>query len=123
LLVEVNDPLDLRKQERKQPMLLLGEYVRVEITGEELQDVYRIPRSALHNDSEVWIMDDDNNLEIRPVQTTWRDEESVIVRHGFTPGEQLVISDLAAPVAGMKIRADTSSAAGPDSRQMPEDTR
>jgi RND family efflux transporter MFP subunit len=106
LLIEVDDPLDLRIKKKKRPMLLLGEYVRVLIEGEELHDVYRIPRSALHNDSEVWIVDEESRLAIRPVETIWRDEDSVLLQDGFKQGERLVVSGLAAPVAGMAVRIE-----------------
>jgi RND family efflux transporter MFP subunit len=106
LLIEVKDPLDLQAKGEKRPMLLIGEYVRVLIEGEQLHDVYNIPRSALHNDSEVWIADEENRLAIRPVKTIWRDEESVILQDGFKPGERLIVSGLAAPVAGMPLRIE-----------------
>lgn len=104
LLIEVKDPLGLKSQEKKQPMLLIGEYVRVQIEGEELKNVYRIPRPALRNDTEVWIVDEENKLAIRSVKTIWRDEGSVVLQDGFRSGETLVVSDLAAPVAGMPVR-------------------
>jgi RND family efflux transporter MFP subunit len=106
LLIEVKDPLDLQAKGEKRPMLLIGEYVRVLIEGEQLRDVYNIPRSALHNDSEVWLADEENRLAIRPVKTIWRDEESVILQDGFKPGERLIVSGLAAPVAGMPLRIE-----------------
>jgi hypothetical protein len=87
-------------------MLLIGEYVRVLIEGEHLQDIYRIPRPALRNDREVWIVDEESRLAIRPVKTIWRDEDSVVVQDGFKPGERLIVSDLAAPVAGMAVRSE-----------------
>lgn len=108
LLIEVKDPLELQAKKQKQPMLLLGEYVRVSITGEELHNVFRIPRSALHNDREIWIVNEANKLEIRPVKTIWRDEDTVVVRDGFKGGEILVISNIAAPVAGMDLRVDSA---------------
>jgi hypothetical protein len=104
LLIEVKDPLGLKSQEKKQPMLLIGEYVRVQIEGEELKNVYRIPRPALRNDTEVWIVDEENKLAIRSVKTIWRDEGSVVLQDDFRSGETLVVSDLAAPVAGMPVR-------------------
>jgi len=106
LLIEVNDPLDLKAKNEKQPMLLIGEYVRVSIEGEELQNVFQVPRSALHNDSEVWIFNEEGKLSIRPVKTIWRDRGSVVVSDGFKSGENLVISDIAAPVAGMDLRIE-----------------
>ncbi len=106
LLIEVKDPLELQAKEQKQPMLLLGEYVRVSITGEELHNVFRIPRSALHNDREVWIFNKENKLEVRPVKTIWRDEDTVVVRNGFKEGEVLVTSNIAGPVPGMDLRVE-----------------
>lgn len=106
LLVAVDDPLDLQPKGSRRPVLLIGEYVRVLIEGEHLRGIYRIPRAALHSDSEVWIVDGENRLAIRPVKTVWRDEESVVVENGFKPGEQLVITGLAAPVAGMPLRVE-----------------
>jgi RND family efflux transporter MFP subunit len=108
LLIEVDDPLDLQVKGKKRPMLLIGEYVRVSIAGAELSNVYRIPRPALRNDSEVWLVDDENRLAIRTVKTIWRDEDSVVVQDGIRPGERLVVSDLAAPVAGMAVRTEKS---------------
>ena len=104
LLVEIKDPLDLKKKDEKQPMLLIGEYVRVSIEGEELQNVFRIPRTALHNDREVWIVNEEGKLSIRTVKTIWRDQDTVVIRNGVNSGDILVISDIAAPVAGMDLR-------------------
>jgi len=106
LLIEVKDPLGLQKKGGSKPVLLIGEYVRVEMEGEELRDVFVIPRSALRGDSDVWIIDADSKLEIRKVKTLWRDENSVVFKDGFNPGELLVTSDLAAPVEGMTLRIE-----------------
>jgi RND family efflux transporter MFP subunit len=121
LLIEVNDPLDLQVKDEKRPMLLIGEYVRVLIEGEELSDVYRIPRSAIRNDREVWIVNEENKLTIRPVETIWRDEDSVVVQDGLKSGELLVVSDIAGPVAGMPLRIEQPDAARQESgEQMQE---
>ena len=106
LLIEVADPLDLQAKGEKQPMLLIGEFVRVSIEGEELHNVYRVPRSALRNDREVWIVDGESKLAIRPVKTIWRDQDTVVFQDGFKSGEALVISDIPAPVAGMDLRVE-----------------
>ena len=116
LLIELRDPLGLRVKGEKPPMLLIGEYVRVAIEGEELHNVFRVPRSALRNDKEVWIVDEEKKLAIRPVKTIWRDEQSVVIQDGFKSGELLVISDIAAPVAGMDIRIDQAE----NNEQSPE---
>jgi len=110
ILIEVNDPLGLKTPDQQAPPLLIGEYVRVEIEGRELENVYRIPRSALRDNERIWIADGDSRLEIRTVETLWRDRDTVLVRDGLSAGERLVISDLAAPVDGMPLEVEAPPA-------------
>jgi RND family efflux transporter MFP subunit len=114
LLVEVKDPLDLLAENDPRPPMLIDEYVRVLIEGAPLPDVYRIPRFALHNDNQVWILDGDEKLAIHPVETIWRDEEYVFVRNGINPGDLLIISALATPVEGMQLRREQAETAAPE---------
>ena len=46
LLVEVDDPLNLKNKEAQLP-LLLGSYVTVEISGKSMDNVAELPRSAV----------------------------------------------------------------------------
>ena len=104
ILVEVKDPLGLKTKEKYQLPLLIGEYVRIEIEGRKLQNVYRIPRSALRDGSNIWMATDDGRLEIRSVKTLWRDAQTVLLGEGLEPNSRLIVSDLAAPVNGMPVQ-------------------
>ena len=104
ILVEVEDPLNLKKGEHSQPALLIGEYVRIEIEGRTLQNVYRIPRTALRDNSRIWVANRDGKLDIRPVETLWRDAQTVLLRVGLAPDDQLIVSDLPAPINGMPVQ-------------------
>jgi RND family efflux transporter MFP subunit len=106
ILVEVQDPLNLEKGEKSQPALLIGEYVRIEIEGRILQNVYRIPRIALRDNSNIWVVNPDSKLDIRPVETLWRDARTVLLREGLKPDDQLIVSDLPAPINGMPVQVD-----------------
>lgn len=103
VLVEVKHPLGLNSGKKNQPPLLIGEYVKIEIDGQQLQDVYRIPRSALRDNSNIWVASDDGKMEIRKIETLWRDAQTVLFREGIRPGERLIVSDLPAPVNGMPV--------------------
>ncbi len=106
VLVEVADPL--RRQAGKEgPPLLIGEYVKVRIEGRVLKDVFVIPRTALRDGEAIWLAGDDDTLQIRRVQTLWRDADTVVVKDGLKDGDALVVTDLPAPVAGMKIRLES----------------
>ena len=104
LLVSVPDPLGLSAGDHEFQPLVVGEYVRVEIVGEELQNVFKIPRTALRNDKEIWVATKEGRLSIRPVKILWREESHVLIRDGFQPEESLIVSDLPVPVDGMMIR-------------------
>jgi len=111
VLVAVPDPLDRRRPAEDRLPLLIGDYVRVEIQGHMIESVYRIPRSALRDNTRVWVMTDQSRLSVRPVEIAWRDAETVLVRSGLKPGERLIVSDLPAPVDGMAVRIKGDGAA------------
>lgn len=123
LLLEVKDPLGLQAQDTRRPPLLIGEYVRVLIEGAPLSDVYRIPRFALHNDNQIWVLDKEEKLAIRPVETLWRDEEFVFVRDGVRSDNLLIISALAAPVDGMQLRTEETAVEKPENTATPVESK
>ncbi len=109
VLVSVKDPLGL-KGGGEAPPLLIGAYVRVEIAGRELRDVFAIPRSALRDGSSVWIMGDDDALEIRAVDVVWRGRDRLFIRNSLKDGDRIVLSNIAAPVAGIPLRDEAAKA-------------
>jgi RND family efflux transporter MFP subunit len=109
LLVEVEDPLCLAPANAGKKPLLLGEYVRTEIRGSELEGVYAIPRNALHEDKFIWVAAD-GKLDIREVEVLWRDANQTLVRDGIANGEQLIVSDLTTPIQGMDVNTGSKPA-------------
>jgi hypothetical protein len=106
ILVEVADPLGLKASNQDRSPLLIGEYVRVKIIGRKLDNVFQIPRTALKDNSNIWIVKENKTLEIRKVRPVWRDADIVLLKNGLKPGEQLIVSDLPAPVEGMTVRVE-----------------
>ena len=105
LLVAVDDPYCLKSENLDQPQLLMGSYISAEIQGRTLSSVFPIQVSHLReNDTAVWIMDDAGKLEVRPVQIAFREPDCVYVTEGLVENEQLVVTDIAAPVPGMPLR-------------------
>ena len=104
LIVVVEDPFDLGRPvtERRLP-LLLGSYVDVGIEGEEAHDVIEIPRAVLHDGDRLYVAAD-GSLSIRRVEIAWRNDTSVFVTDGITPGERYITSPIPVAVDGMTIR-------------------
>lgn len=100
VLVEVADPL---KAAPGTPPLLLDTFVKVDLMGPVLEDIFVIPRLSLHNGTEVWLRNGEKRLQVRTVDLIWSDENVALVREGLEEGETLITSDVASAVPGMKV--------------------
>jgi RND family efflux transporter MFP subunit len=109
VLIEVEDPLGLKNSKNNQPPLLIDDYVRVEIEGKKLENVYKIPRTAFRDNAFIWIAGKNSTLEIIEVRPIWRDANVVLIENDIKPGDRLIISDLPAPIDGMPIQVESSS--------------
>ncbi len=111
LLVAIADPLGLKK---KHWPVLLGSFVRAEIIGRKLENVYRIPRSALQENDQVLIADSADRLVLKSVTVAYYGVKTVLIDSGLNPGDRLIISNLPAPISGMALKiAGSASAAAP----------
>jgi multidrug efflux pump subunit AcrA (membrane-fusion protein) len=94
VLVAVDDPLGTAaaearlKAEKAAPEtarpratlpLLLGSFVRVQIAGSPLADTTEVPRVALVDDHQVWLVEG-GKLTAREVEVAWRTPDTVLVR-------------------------------------------
>ena len=103
LLIEVKDPLARLPENAGQKPLLIGQYVRADIDGRQLDQVFSVPRGALRENSEVWLASAENKLDARPVEILWRDADRVIIKNDLAAGEKLITSDITAPIPGMDV--------------------
>ena len=109
LIVKVDDPFTLKPENSDKPVMLMGSYVSVEIEGRSLEQVATIAREYVRDGDRLWIMGADTTLEIRKVDIVFRGYDQVFVADGISAGEHLVITDLAAPVAGMPLRKNSET--------------
>lgn len=110
VLVGVRDPFALQPENRSRPRILMGSLVSAHIQGRTLDSVFPIERPYLRDNDTVWLMNGDDELEIRPVHITFRSPTHVYVNNGLTENERLVLTDIAAPVAGMPLRTAQADA-------------
>ena len=111
------------KRETDSPPLLVGMFVEAQIFGREVQNVFRVPSSALHSGDHIWIVeavpneagDPVANPEPADTKTTYRLRDRVvtvlraqrdhaILKDGLQPGERVCLSSLPAPIDGMVVR-------------------
>lgn len=104
ILISVPDPLNLQSGSQEPP-LLLGTYVHVQIEGNRLGDVAVLPPTAMREGDRIWIMNAQNELEIRQANVAWRQGANVLINEGVSSGERVVVSRLSAPLPGLKLEA------------------
>ena len=108
VLAAVDDPLNLSYDLKKRQPLFMGAFVQADIIGRKVSQVVRLARSNLHENNTVWVMTKEGTLSVRTVSILFREVESVLVNQGILAGEQLIVSNLSAPVDGMQIRAENN---------------
>ena len=111
VIIYVKDPLGLKNPETR-PQLLLDDYVDVRIQGKFLDNVFSIPRSILRDKNTVWVYQS-GKLVIKQVSLAWKEGDLVFIRSdirsGIRPGDEVIISDLPAPVNGMALQKDSGA--------------
>ncbi|MEZ5659140.1 MAG: hypothetical protein R3E83_11600 [Burkholderiaceae bacterium] len=94
------------------PPLLLGMYADVQIAGRDQGPYLLLPAAAVHDGARVWRLDDQDMLQIVPVQVLGEFNDQVAVGAApFAAGQRIVTSDLRAVTEGMRVRSSASPAA------------
>ncbi len=97
--LEINES----SQSTNAPPLLIGKFVDVEIDGSFPGEFFKIRRSALRADNEVWVVQDETLHRIA-VQILQRSEDEVYVTGALEEGQQIVVSGLRTAIDGMSVR-------------------
>ena len=83
--------------------LSIGLFVSAEIQGLAAKNVVVLPREALRNDNQVLIVDDENRLRFRKIETLRLYQDDLLVQAGLEAGERVCISPLQTAIEGMVV--------------------
>ncbi|MBE0535109.1 MAG: efflux RND transporter periplasmic adaptor subunit [Phycisphaerae bacterium] len=100
VIAEVADPF--REMNDDIP-LTPGMFVRVQIEGKRLEGIMRVPRYAIRNEDEVWVVRD-ARLYVQKVEILRGDADYAYVTSGLQDGDTVVTSPLDVVTNGMAIR-------------------
>jgi RND family efflux transporter MFP subunit len=84
--------------------LAMGVFVDAEIVGRELENVVKLPRSALGAEGSVVVVRADDVLEARVVEVLRADDESVWIASGLAAGERVCTHAPSALASGTRVR-------------------
>jgi RND family efflux transporter MFP subunit len=103
VVVRIDNPYATR------PPLAVGLFAKVTIQGRTLDQAALIPRAALRDNDQVWVVDQKNRLIFRAVEVARLDFDGAVVRNGLKHGERIVVSTLKGVSDGMRVRPVASN--------------
>lgn len=105
ILVEVDDPLCQKVENKTKPPLMLGTYVQVALEGSVLNNVIELPETTLHDGKTLWLLNEKNELVFMDIAPIWKENGNIYLTQNTFPENAVVItSELAAPMLGMALR-------------------
>jgi len=100
-VARIDDPYRLHEAGIPLPV---GTFVTAEIAGRMMDEVIRVPRSALRSASQLLIVDEDNRIRIRDVDVVRADARYAYIGDGAEAGERIAVSAIETPLNGMYVR-------------------
>jgi multidrug efflux pump subunit AcrA (membrane-fusion protein) len=100
VVVEVPEPF---ADSDSRPPLLPGMFVEVLIQGRVLKNAVAVPRDAIHNGNQVWVVENER-LHVRALDIVRTDEKFAYATSGLTEGAAIIVSSLDIVVDGTKVR-------------------
>jgi len=105
LIIEIQDPLSLQENNKGLPHLVLGAFVRVEITGRTLKDVLPLPETVVHSGQKLWLVTEKNTLDIKAITPIWQEQGLIFIdAQQIQENARIISSNLSTPVQGMTVR-------------------
>ncbi|MEM9622077.1 MAG: efflux RND transporter periplasmic adaptor subunit [Pseudomonadota bacterium] len=90
--------------------LSVGLFVEAEIEGLSADNIVVLPRSAIRNDNQVLVVDNENRLRFRAIEPLRLYQDDVLIQGGLSTGERVCLSPLQTAVDGMIVNPVTDEA-------------
>ena len=120
VVAEVKDPYG-REEGNDSALLKIGMFVDALVKGEELTDVFVLPREAVRVGGDVIVIEPDNRIRRQQVNPIWSEEEVVVIPAdggGLEVGEVVCLTPLAYPADGALV-SPTIDGVTPEVEQPP----
>ena len=83
--------------------LPVGAFVNAEIEGITLENAFQLPRSALRQDNQVLVVDEESRLRFREVSIARYEQDRILIQSGLKEGDIVNSAPIQAVVDGMEV--------------------
>ena len=89
---------------QQSPPLAIGMFVDAVIEGKTIKNGFLVPNSAINNNSNIYVINTNDNLEIRKIEVLGTENDYVIIKGEISEGERVVVSPLNNAKDGMALK-------------------
>lgn len=104
--VRIYEPYAADPEQIGRPELRLGLLVDVEFKGREFSGLYEVPRGAIHNGNQFWIVNENDRLEQRSVDILYKGRKAIFASGGVGEGDRIVMTQLNHAAEGLHVVVD-----------------
>ncbi len=97
------------QQKGNRPPLAVGLFVEAEIVGHQVDNIFVLPRSALQQNEQIYVVGDDNRLQFRDITILRSVAEEIYISDGIRPGELICLSPVNNAIPGMLVQPVTET--------------
>jgi len=90
-------------QNNEENPLSVGLFVDAVIEGLAAEEIVVLPRSALRNDNQVLLVDENNQLRFQAIEILRLYQDNVLVKAGLTDGDRVCLSPIQTAIEGMSV--------------------
>ena len=118
-VARIEDPYVMNADGDLRAPLPMGTFVQARIDGNVVEDVIRLPRSAIRGNGQVVFVDEEDRLRIRSVDVLRADADYAYLTGGAKAGDRISVTAIESPINGMKVQ--TTSRKDEESSIQPAD--
>ncbi|PCK07468.1 MAG: efflux transporter periplasmic adaptor subunit [Alteromonadaceae bacterium] len=111
-VAEVANPFGNNLTGSQQVPLIVGLFVEAEIEGKTLDNVYVLPRQAVFKRDKIYVLNEDNDLELVHTQVLHKDPNTAWIRAEIPEGRQIVIEKQSLLSPGTRVKPETETQLG-----------
>jgi RND family efflux transporter MFP subunit len=112
LQAQLNDPYLVYGGPAAGLPLRVGTYVVARIPSREYNDVFAVPRRAVHEGNRLLMVDDQDRLYWKTIDYFHADTDHVYVREGLAAGDRVSVSPLDVAVEGTRVEVVPAAGTG-----------
>lgn len=100
-IIEIEDPYSLNSN---QAPLLMGSFVEASIEGKSFNNIIVLPRHIIKSGNQIWVIDKNNRLQTKTIETLNIGSEYAYVTAGINKGEYICLNTITGELPGTKAK-------------------